>query len=104
MLFEKGWIPKDLAFQSMTEIYQRTNVDLNTCVFSYNLSETDINSVLGKVEPTNRIVEMPRRIDRPTWWTTAVNKLDHNVFVNADKDSVFVAVDRKENKLYGWRK
>ncbi len=32
-LFEKGWIPSDFIFNSMTNIYQRTNLDLNSCVF-----------------------------------------------------------------------
>ena len=56
-LFQKGWIPYDLAFKSMTDIYQRTNLDLNTCIFSFKLSKTDIEAVKKKHCPQKLILK-----------------------------------------------
>lgn len=64
-LFEKGWIPSEIVFTSMTEIYQRTNVDLNTCIFSYNLSKTDLEILKHKIIPIATQFEKPHRIRIP---------------------------------------
>lgn len=103
-LFEKGWIPADLAFNSMTDIYQRTNIDLNTCVFSFNLSKTDIEALKQKVRRTKMTFEEPRRINISSEWAAAVDKLDHYIFTTTDnRDSVYLAIDNQDRKVYGWR-
>ncbi len=51
-LFEKGWIPSALVLQSMSDIYIQTNIDLNTCIFSYCLSKTDIEGLKNKIRPS----------------------------------------------------
>ena len=42
--FDNGWIPKNMIYQSMTNIYLQNNIDLNSAIFSYNLSSPDIDS------------------------------------------------------------
>ena len=54
--FEKGWIPSDLVFNSMTNIYQRTNLDLNFCVFNYNLSKIDLEKLKEYSEILERFI------------------------------------------------
>jgi hypothetical protein len=103
-LFKKGWIPANLAFKSMTDIYQRTNLDLNTCVFSFKLSKTDIETVKQKARPTKTIFEAPRRIKISSEWSKAVEKLEHYIYTTNDKrDSVYLAIDDQERIVYGWR-
>ncbi len=36
-LFDKGWIPVELAFNAVTDTYPHTNLDFNTCIFSCKL-------------------------------------------------------------------
>ena len=103
-LFEKGWIPADLAFKSMTDIYQRTNLDLNTCVFSYKLSKSDIETIKQRARPTKTTFEAPRRIKISSEWAEAVEKLEHYIYTTTDKkDSVYLAIDDQERMVYGWR-
>ena len=51
--FDNGWIPKNMIYQSMTNIYLQNNIDLNSAIFSYNLSSPDINSLETKLHQTN---------------------------------------------------
>jgi hypothetical protein len=103
-LFEKGWIPDKLTFASMTNIYQRTNIDLNTCFFQFNLSSIDIEIVKTSIQPTTIKFEQPRRINLPNKLKDQINKLDHYIIVNESSDTVFVAIDENENLIYGWRR
>ena len=104
-LFEKDWIPHKLTFASMTNIYQRTNIDLNTCFFQFNLSSTDIEKVKTSIQPTTIKFEQPRRINLSNKLKDQINKLDHYIIVNeTSSDTVFVAIDEKENLIYGWRR
>ena len=104
-LFEKGWIPAELAFESMTNIYQKTNLDLNTCVFSFNLSNADIETLKQNILPTKITFEKPRIVNIPSKWSIAVGKLNHYTYTTSDKsDSVYLAIDNKDLKVFGWRK
>lgn len=47
--FEKGWIPNNLIYESMTNIYLQNNIDLNSAFFSYNLSSLDIDNLKTKI-------------------------------------------------------
>lgn len=103
-LFQKGWIPYDLAFKSMTDIYQRTNLDLNTCIFSFKLSKTDIEAVKQKALPTKANIEKPIRIKFPSGWIETVNSLNQFIFISDNKsDSVHLAIDEQNGIVYGWR-
>jgi hypothetical protein len=91
-IFEKGWIPAELAFESMTNIYQKTNLDLNTCVFSFNLSNADIETLKQNILPTKITFEKPRIVNIPSKWSIAVGKLNHYTYTTSDKsDSVYLA-------------
>jgi hypothetical protein len=103
-LFDKGWIPTDLVFYSMSNIYQRTNLDLNSCVFNYTLSKLDLNSLKEKIKPSSIKFEKLHRIEISSDWIKSVNKLNHYYFVCPSKiDTVYLAVDENNNRIYGWR-
>jgi hypothetical protein len=100
-LFEKGWIPEILVYNSMTDIYQRTNLDLNTCIFSFKLSESHLVLVNDKLELAGNI-NMPKGISLPNHWLNSVEKLSHYYLVE-NGDTIYVAVNIDEQILYGWR-
>jgi hypothetical protein len=104
-LFEKGWIPKELTFESMTNIYQRTNLDLNTCFFQFNLSSNDLQTAKASIQPTTIKFEQPRRVNLPNELKEQINKLDHYLIVDEiNSDTVFVAIEEQKNLVYGWRR
>jgi hypothetical protein len=100
--FDRGWIPENLISNSMTNIYQKTNLDLNTCVFSYSLLEPDLIETLAKVQQTNQ-KELPRGINIPKWWVNKVTTLYHySIFDSNTNDSIYIAIDKKDFKIFGW--
>ena len=89
----------------MTNIYQRTNLDLNSCIFSFNLSQPDLNSLKEKVKPSTIKFEKLHRIKISSDWIQSVNKLNHYYFVLPNKnDTIYIAIDDNKNENYGWRK
>ena len=104
-LFEKGWIPSDLVFNSMTNIYQRTNLDLNSCVFNYDLTQTDLEILKEKVKPSVIKFEKSHRMKISSDWIKLVNEFNHYSFVRPNRnDTVYLAIDENNNRIYGWRK
>jgi hypothetical protein len=87
----------------MTDIYQRTNIDLNTCIFNYNLSKKDLIELKEKVEPISARFNKLHRVQTSEDWVKSVNGLKHyfNVGVG-NSDTVFIAIDEINNKIYGW--
>lgn len=105
MLFEKGWIPVSLTYKSMTDIYLSSNLDLNSCIFSFKLSNKDIKTLKQKLQVLKTKFAEPRRVNIPPEWTLAVNKLDHYIYTKSVKsDSLYLAIDEQDGKVYGWRK
>lgn len=101
--FDKGWIPSEIIFTSMTDIYQRTNIDLNTCVFSYNLLGADIEKLVSKIQPIQTTYKKPSRIYVPNWWKNKVTTLKHYfIFDNKIQDTIYIAIDEQNNKIFGW--
>lgn len=104
-LFDKGWIPSELVFPSMTDIYQRTNLDLNSCVFNYNLSNQDLNSLKEKVKPSALKFEKLHRLKISSDWINSVNESSQYYFNRPNEnDTVYLAIDENNNKIYGWIK
>lgn len=104
-LFEQGWIPSEIVFQSMTEIYQRTNLDLNTCIFSYKVSSHDQEIFEQRIEPTKTKFIKPKGIKIPKWWINKIEEIDKSVFIiNDNSDTVYLLIDKDVNGIYGWRK
>lgn len=103
-LFEKGWIPKVFVVETMTEINLITNLDKNTCIFTYLTTENDLDRIKTLIQPLesrNTIKNVPQSKQ----WIVSVEKLKHNFIVTNDKsDTVFIAIDDKTKRVFGWRK
>ena len=97
--FTKGWIPSGIVFKSMTNIYLRSNLDVNTCVFNYNLSETDIEKLKLRVTPTKIKFKELRSINTPSHWNKSINSLNCYVY---ESNLVYLAIDEENNIIYGW--
>jgi hypothetical protein len=103
-LINKGWIPDKIIFESMTNIYQKTDVDLNTCVFSYSLSKADLEMVINNIQLRQVQNKILPRINPPKWWIKKVTSLNHYYFVNDNNhDTIYIAIDKLDNKIFGWR-
>lgn len=103
-VFDQGWIPSLVIYKSMTNIYQKTNSDLNTCIFSFKLPLSDLENLLTDIQLTGQSTP-PTDINPPNWWTNKVEKLDHYTILDNNKgDTIWIAIDIKDNTVLGWRK
>jgi len=103
-LFKKGWIPKQLISDSMENIYLRSNLDLNTCIFSFKISESDSKNLIENLTPGCSNIENIKRIKIPPSWINTIPQLDQYIFFDpVTSDTIHIAVDKNENIIYGWR-
>lgn len=102
-IFKKGWIPPDLTNKSMSDIFLRTNLDLNTCIFSYKLPQTDIEALTSSNLLTSVNFASPTGIKIPKWWINSVDKLECYIYKTHDpRYTVCLAFDHESNKVLGW--
>ena len=95
--FEKGWIPNNLVYESMTNIYLKNNLDLNSAYFSYNLSSFDLDNFKTKIHK----MENPERIDFPNELSENMNKSE--IFYTIENtDTTYISIDNKNKKIFGW--
>jgi hypothetical protein len=102
-LFNHSWIPQELIFKSMTDIHQKTDLDLNTCIFAYKLAGTDIDSLSKRIFKTrgqNRIIT---NISLPKWFNTKVHSSNWALYDKRESDTVFIIIDKSQSKVFGWR-
>jgi hypothetical protein len=101
--FEKGWIPKELAVESMTEISLLTDLDRNTCIFTYLTTKKDMERIKTLIRPV-KSKETLKYVPQSKEWIESVKRLKHNFIVTNDKaDTVFVAIDDSNKRVFGWR-
>ena len=104
-LFDKGWIPSELEYKSITDVFQLTSADYNTCIFNFTISKNEIEGLRKKVKPTSEKLTVLDGLTIPTNWINSVNKLNHFTFISKYDDKyIFIAIDDTTNKVYGWRK
>ena len=102
-IINQGWIPKEIIFASMTNIYQKTDLDINTCIFAYTLNQTDLDNLILRITKVDS-KKVNTRFSLPNWWKTKVVSLEHySFFENRTSDTVFLAIDKTQNRIYGWR-
>jgi hypothetical protein len=101
-LINQRWIPTTLVFNSMTAIYLKTNLDLNTCIFSYKLQKSDFESITNLIQPMEDIA-FAKNIKPPNWWKEKVLTLEKYFILDETNDTVFIAVDNIDKKIFGWR-
>lgn len=109
-LFEKGWIPEEVVYESMINIYQQTEIDIGNCVFHFNLNQSDIIEVKEKLQPTTKKLEVIHGISTSSKWIKDINNLERFYLIDTMQlvtqnylDTVYFAIDIDKNKVYGWR-
>lgn len=101
--FEKGWIPKQIVYESMTGIYLKDNLDLNTFAFSYSASKKDLDSIKNQLTSKQIGFKNPARLSLPNWWTDKAKNMKFDLLKQTVRtDSIFIAIDFQENKIYGF--
>lgn len=101
--FEKGWIPKQIVYNSMKDIYLIDNIDLNTFAFSFSVAKTDMNSINAQL--TNKQIDFknPDRLDIPKCWTKKAKTMKFDLLkLNELNNSIFIATDSNECRIYGF--
>ena len=99
--FEKGWIPNNLVYKSMTNIYVQNDLDINTSFFVFNLSKSDLIDIKTKIYPTKNKYRTPQRIEVRKDWIEKINK-SQIYYILREKDTVYLAFDEKNNQVFGW--
>lgn len=102
-LFNKMWIPKDFISESMENIYLRSNLDMNTCIFSYSLSQQDIEKLHASFQASSIEYVPPKGIKIPQWWSDIVANQDSIITFSSDLSStIYLAIDRDTKTIFGW--
>lgn len=103
-ILDKGWIPKEIVAESMTDLYLRTNVSTNEAIFYFRLSDSDLLKVKSVTEQEINPSELKTRIKTPRWWRKQVAENNYNRYKYADASGmVYLLIDQDNNGVYGWR-
>jgi hypothetical protein len=103
-LFDTKWIPEEVISENMSEIYLRTNLDLNICFFSFQTSNEKIDSVLKLLGSTKKILIKPRRLRVSKKFLKQTDELDFFLLNQVDlRDTVYVAIDKPHKMILGLR-
>lgn len=101
--FEKGWIPNDVVFKSMKNIYLKNNIDTNSAVFYFSISEMDLNKIQMKLKLENDRDIQIRSLEIPAWWESKIKELPKYSLQDENNIKVNIAVNKKTNEIFGWR-
>ncbi|HET6559751.1 MAG TPA: hypothetical protein VFG54_20665 [Prolixibacteraceae bacterium] len=104
-IFDAKWIPEELISKDMSNIYLRTNIDINTCFFAYSTKDSNVDSISRLLSSIKCHVKKPMGIDVPRELLTQAERLDFYLLKQKDmNDSVFIAVDKNAKMILGLRK
>ena len=102
-LFEKGWIPRELIYKSMSNIIVKSNIDINTCFFSYKLSQKDFENIKSKIELDNWNFIKPKRICISESLNEKIINLEKFSFAAEEgKEKIQIGIDNKKHEVFGW--
>ena len=96
-LFEKAWIPKEIVNEEIKDIFFQSNLDLNTCIFSFSTIKESYNFDLNN--KLNNTEVKVQGINTPTWWNLGVKECQKF----GKLEGVIIALDTTKGILYGWR-
>lgn len=96
-VFEQGWIPNSLINENMKNIYVKSNLDTNEFFFYYNIPKKEIYKLEKKLTPmTNENVTISKEF--------SLSKTELKKYLLIEKnDSINIALDLKNNLVYGWK-
>lgn len=103
--FEKGWIPSALIMPSMTNIYVKNNLDLNTYIFASTYTREDLTLI--KTYQTNVTLKTKdiNGISLPSWWKNETKeKAFYLITTKQGDDLIYIYIDNHKQKIYGFHK
>ena len=103
--FEKGWIPSALIMPSMTDIYVKNNLDLNTYIFASTYTKEDLTRI--KTYQTNVTLKTKdvNGISLPSWWKNQTKeKTFYLITTKQSDDLIYIYIDNHKQKIYGFHK
>ncbi|MCT4672370.1 MAG: hypothetical protein N4A37_03885 [Prolixibacteraceae bacterium] len=103
--FEKGWIPSALIMPSMTNIYVKNNLDLNTYIFASTYTKEDLTLI--KTYQTNVTLKTKdvNGISLPSWWKNETKeKAFYLITTKQGDDLIYIYIDNHKQKIYGFHK
>jgi len=101
--FQKGWIPKNLVAESMQNIYLKNNIDTNSAIFYFYVSEMDRKKLENKLQISKKKDVQIRSLKIPSWWKKKIKNLPKYVFDDENNFQVHIAINKNTNEILGWR-
>ena len=101
--FSKGWIPKDLVFESMKNIYLKNNLDTNSAIFYFSISKMDLKKIETKLQLDNKPDIQIKSLEIPSWWESKIKELPKYTLKDEDGSKINIAVSKNTNEILGWR-
>ena len=86
----------------MSEIFLRTNLDINNCIFSFKLSSEDYFSLKNKLNPTINLPDLDTLgVAIPKFWQDNTTLIEECYYV-PPMEYAFCKLDEKNYHVYGW--
>ncbi len=97
--FEKGWLPKELANQEMKKIYVKSDLDRNTCIFSYHLPIKELEKLELKLVRLEQNYTEIINVHNSKWFEKELLNLPKYMSYDFKHG---IAINKEKRKIYGW--
>jgi len=97
--FEKEWIPKELANKKMKKIYVKSDLDRNTCIFSYHLPIEELEKLEQKLVRLEQNYTEIINVNNSKWFEKELLNLPK--YISHDFKHG-IAMNKEKRKIYGW--
>jgi hypothetical protein len=99
----KGWLPNEVILSSTTELYSRTNLDINSFLIRFSVNHNDYENIKSQLKRVNRNFVRPNGLKIPAWWSERINDFGKYKF-EKDNISRTFAIDNENLTIYCWGK
>jgi hypothetical protein len=100
---KKGWLPQQLILTSATDLYSRTNVDINSFLIRYSINRNDLDTIMIQLDSSGQKFQKPHGLIIPEWWSDNINELKTYKF-RPNTNTWTFAIDNKNLTIYCWGK
>lgn len=97
---KKGWLPENLTMPSTTDLYSRTDVDVNSFLIRFSVSQNDLNQIKDQLEGEGQEFTAPHRLKIPNWWSST-DGLQKYKYTN-ESNIWWFAIDSENCIIYCW--
>ena len=88
---------------STTELYSRTNLDVNTFMICYTVSRNDLDTIMIQLKKSTQKFQKPHGLETPDWWPENINELKIYKF-RPDTSIWTFSIDNDNRIIYSWGK